>query len=336
MYNRRFGIWASLLLVVMLVLSGCAPRAGAGTSAALATDPTQLVIDLPAIVVDINNDGSPSIGNVPVADLGRLANVDLSTLAVPTDWVNYFVSGNIQHIQVNNRADGLLMLVNGQPIPSVAWDGESLQATAETMSAFGVAIPMMEKLLPLVQRLGIGVIVRFPVAAGAETIPLYVEGDATAAAAAKKAQEEFLAAVGSPPRINLPVFYNADGSFAIGDLTDVEWSRLTNTPLYGLRLNPALIQSLSKSGVKSLTISTDPAGIHVTLNGKMLPTITWGNGELLHLIDVADQMQLWNLVAPNMNLGEVLATVKELLPVVQTADFDLNVFFPGAGMAVSR
>ncbi len=336
MYNRRIAVWASLLLVAMLVLSGCAPRAGAGSSAALAKDPTELVIDLPALVVDINADGSPSIGNVPVAELGALAGADLSTLAVPKEWVDYMVAGNIQHIQVDNKADGLLLLVNGQPIPSLVWDGESLQTTAEVLNTFGVAIPMAEKVLPLVQRLGIGVIVRFPVPEGAEIIPFYVEGDDTAAMAAKKAQEEFLAAVGVPPRINLPVFYNADGSFTLGDLTDAEWSALTGAPVYALRLNPQLVQSLAERGVKSLTISTDAEGIHIMVNGKALPTLTWGNGELQHLLNVADQMNLWELVAPGMNMGDILATVHELLPVIQTTDFDLHVFLPGSGMAVAR
>lgn len=336
MHNRRLALWATLLLVAMLVLSGCAPRSGAGTSAAVSQDSMDLVIDLPAIVVDINNDGSPSIGGVPVSQVGALAGADLSSLAVPRQWVDYMVSGNIQHLQVNNRADGLLLMVNGQPIPSLQWDGESLQATASTLSAFGMAIPMMEKVLPLVQNLGIGVIVRFPVPAGEAAIPLYVEGDGSAAMAAKQAQDEFLAAVGSPPRINLPIFYESDGSWMVGDLTDSEWTALTGAPWYALRLNPTMLESLSNAGIDSIGLSTDTEGIHIAVNGNQLPTLTWGNGELLHLLDVADQLAVWNMVAPGMNVGELLATVNELLPVVQTADFDLTVHLPGSGMAAAR
>jgi hypothetical protein len=336
MYNRRLAVWASLLLVAMLVLSGCAPRPGAGTSAALASEPGELVIDLPAIVVDINADGSPSVGNVPVAQLGAMANVDLSTLAVDPAWVNYMTASGIQHLQVTNGAGGLLVLVNGEPVPSVEWNGESLVATAEAMKTFGVAIPLLEKVLPLAQRLGIGVIVRFPVPAGAAVIPLFIEGESAAAKAARQAQEEFLAAVGSPPKINIPVFYEADGSFSVGDLTDADWSALTGAPLYTLRLSPQLIQSLSNAGVKSLGVRTDAKGVHVTMNDMELPTLTWDGGKLQHLLDVADQMNLWALVAPTMQVGDVLTAVNSVLPVVQTTNANIMIILPGGSMAVSR
>jgi hypothetical protein len=336
MLKRRFVLLTSLLLVAVVALSGCAPRSGAGDAAAITADPMELVIDLPAIVVDINSDGSPSIGNVPVSQLGATAGLDLSTLAVPAEWVTFMSQGDIQHLQVNNRTDGLMLLVNGEAIPSVAWDGESLVATADTLRAFGVVVPMLERVLPLVQRLGVGVIVRFPVAAGAEALPLYVEGDTTAAAQAREAQEAFLAAVGAPPKINLPIQYEADGSFSVGDLTDAEWTALTGAPWYALRLDPTVLANLSNMGVSSLGLSTDAAGIHIAVNGRPLPALTWGDGQLIHLLNVADAMGLWAMVAPGMDMSSILVTVYDLLPVVQTTDFALNVQFPASGMAAAR
>jgi predicted small secreted protein len=336
MLKRRFVLLTSLLLVAVVVLTGCAPRSGAGDAAAISADPMELVIDLPAIVVDINADGTPSIGNVPVSQVGALAGMDLSTLAVPAEWVNFMTQGNIQHLQVNNRTDGLMLLVNGEAIPSLAWDGESLVATADSLRAFGVAVPMLEKVLPLVQRLGIGVIVRFPVAAGAEAVPMYVEGDTSAAATARATQEEFIAAVGAPPRINLPVQYEADGSFSVGDLTDAEWTALTGAPWYALRLDPTVLNNLSSMGVNSLSLATDAAGIHIAINGKHLPALTWGDGQLIHLLNVADAMGLWAMVAPGMDMSSILVTVYDLLPVVQVTDFALNVQFPASGMAATR
>jgi hypothetical protein len=265
-----------------------------------------------------------------------MAGVDLSTLAITPDWVNFFVQGNIQHLQVNNHAGGLTLLVNGEPIPSLAWDGESLTATADTLEVFGLAVPMLERVLPLVQQLGLGVIVRFPVGSGSEAIPLFVEGESTAAMEAQAAQDEFLAAVGAPPKINLPIFYAADGSYSVGDLTDTEWTALTGIPWYALRLNPDLLGGLQSAGVESLGISTDAEGIQIMVNDRSLPTLTWGEGQLVHLLDVADQMGLWNMLAPGMNLGDILTTVYSLLPVVQTTDFSLTVHFGEAGMASAR
>ena len=66
MLNRRLTFWAAITLIAVLVVSGCAPRVGQGM---LDTESDQLVIDLPALVLDIGADGSTSIMNATVADL---------------------------------------------------------------------------------------------------------------------------------------------------------------------------------------------------------------------------------------------------------------------------
>jgi len=302
----------------------------------MTTDPMELVVDLPAIVLDVQSDGSISVGNVPLAQLGAGFGIDLSTAAIDAAMVDFMSAGNIQHVQVNNSSSGLLLLVNGEAIPSITYDGESLQATADTLNAFGMAIPMLDTALSLVDQIGLGVIMRFPVAAGVAQIPLYVEGDGGSAAQAKAAQDEFLAAVGAPPRINLPIFYEADGSFSIGDLTDEEWSSLTGASLAGLRLNTSLIDGLAASGINKLGLGTDAAGIHIMINDSALPTLDWSGGKATHLLNLADQLGLWNMLAPNMNVGEMLVTIEGLLPVIQVTNFDLTVHLPGSSMAASR
>lgn len=333
MKKSKIALWVSLLLVAMVVLAGCAPRVGAGNTAAMAGG-DELVVDLPAIVIDFDSAGSPSIGNVPVAQMGGMLGVDLSTLAMDSSMIDFLTASNMQHLQVNNHPDGLLLLVNGEPVPSLAWDGESLSATAEVLAALGVAIPVLDQVLPLVDNLGLGVIVRFPVGAGADLVPLYVEGDGSAAAAASAAQEEFLAAVGAPPVINLPVFYAADGSWTVGDLSGAEWSALTGAPWTMANLQPAIIDTLASAGVKQLDISTNPEGIHIAINGKALPALTWGNGEITHLLGLADQMALWDSLAPGVDMGEIMGTIEALLPVIQVADTNISVFFPDSSMAV--
>lgn len=329
--QKRITFWAALLLIAALVLTGCAPRTGAGSSAAMAMD-DELVIDLPAIVIDFDSHGHASIGGTPAAELGAMAGVDLSTLAIAPDWVNYFSMTNIQHVQVNNTADGLLVLVNGQPIPSLAWDEGSLVATAGALESLGIMVPVLDKVLPLVQQLGIGAILRFPVQANAEIIPYAVMGDGSAADMARAAQEEFLAAVGAPPKINLPVVYQADGSYSVGDLSDSEWTALTGVPWSALRLDPNAIAGLTASGITSLAIHTGQDGIGVDVNGNHLPTIGWANGEVQHVLNLADQMGIWEAYLPGVNMDDMMSTVGALLPVVQTTDANITVYFPGSGM----
>ena len=329
--QKRLTLWAALFMIAALVLSGCAPRAGAGSSAAAASA-NELVIDLPAIVIDFDSNGAASIGGVAAADMGAMAGIDLSTLALSPDWVNYFSMTNIQHLQIDNTADGLLVLVNGEPVPSLVWDKNSLVATADAVSSLGIAIPVLNKVLPLVQQLGVGVILRFPVQAGADVIPLAVKGDGTAAQAAKAAQEEFLAAVGTPPKINLPVVYQADGSFSVGDLSDADWTALTGVPWNAMRLDPNVIASLTANGITSMDFNTDQEGIHVGINGNALPSISWANGEVQHVLDLADQMGIWQAYLPGVDMSSIMSTVNALLPVVQTTNANISIYLPGSAM----
>ena len=330
--QKRVTFGAVLLIIAALILSGCAPRSGAGSSAMMA-DSDELFIDLPAIVIDFASDGSPSIGGMSPGDMGATANMNmsaLSALAIPADWIHYFTATNIQHMEVNNGADGISLMVNGQPLPSLMWDKGSLVATAEIVERFNfMVIPTFNKVLPLVQNLGISVILRFPVMAGADMIPMMVEGDGSAADMAKMAQEEFLAAVGAPPKINLPVMYNADGSWSLGDLTDTEWSSLTMVPLQALRLEPGLILALSTVGVSSMTLATDPTGIHISINDTKLPYLSWGSGEVQHMLALSQKMGL--LTVPGVTMADmdaVLSMIEALLPIIQVADVSISIHLP--------
>ena len=329
MHMRRLSYGLTLMLVAVIVLAGCAPRAFSGATAGEAGD-AGLVIDLPAIVIDIDATGKPSVGNVPLAQLDSLVGEGmLDSLVVPTQYVDFFTASNIQHIQIDNAPSGLLLLVNGRPIPSVKWDGEILAATGGLLAELGAGAPVLEKFLPVVTKLGLGVIVRFPVAAGAEAIPTYV-AESEAAAKAKQAQVDFLASVGdTPPTINLPIFYDADGSWRVGDLTDAEWTALTGLPLQGLRLQPNMMNSITGAGISEISLYTTPEGLHVSINGQPLPYIGWADGEINHLLALADQAKLWDTLADSgMNMGEIVGVVESLLPIVQSTDTSINVFFP--------
>ena len=321
MLNRRVTFWAAITLIAILALSGCAPRVGQGS---LDVDSDQLVIDLPALVLDIGADGSVSIQNASVADLVSIL-VDGGELDLPiNDMTVMFLSmANIQHIQVSNTPEGLLLLVNGLSIPSISYDGDSLAALPGAINDLADIGPMADLLVDLVDQIGIGVIARFPVAPGAEEIPLFVEGDSSAAMAAKAAQEEFLASVGTPPRINLPIFYGDDGSLSIGDLSIDELSAMTGVSLDALVMGLGPLEAVRGMGVSVLGISTDKDGITISLDGNALPTLDWSDGKASNLIEMVSQIPLLEV----MGLGSVLPMVNQLLPLVQSAEIDLTLHF---------
>ena len=321
MLNRRVTYWAAILLIAALALAGCAPRSGQGT---YDVDEDQLVVDLPALVIDFMEDGSASVGNMPLEDLTAMAGTEID-IPIPPEVITFLSLANVQHIQVSNTPEGLLLLVNGRSIPSISYDGESLSVLPEALNTFGAAIPMADLLVELVDQIGVGVIARFPVAPGAEEIPLYVEGDSSAAMAAKAAQEEFLAAVGTPPRINLPIFYEADGSFSIGDLSIAELNAMTDYALAGLALTIGQLGLVRSLGISELGISTDMDGITISIDGNTLPTLDWSDGKASNLIEVITELPLLEIAMPGM--GAMLPTIHQVLPLVQAAEIDLTLHF---------
>jgi len=329
MHRKRFTIWLSLVTVALIVLAGCAPRAGGGDTAKMASQ-HDLVVDLPAIVIDFNAQGEPSVGNVPVAQLASTFGAgSLDQLKLPPAQIDMLTKANIQHIQIDNLPSGLTILINGEAIPSFAWDGKSLTELTTTLGKFGPVSPALGKLLPMITNLGIGVIVRFPVAEGKEAISTYVTGEGSAAAKATQAQKDFVTNVGKTPKINIPIFYNADGSFRVADLSSAEFTTLTGMPMTGLQLPPAALDNFKQKGISDITISTNATGIHISINGNDLPYISWDNGKLNHLLDLAGQAGLWNTLADRgLNPADVTTMLDKVLPMVQSTDFDLHLIMP--------
>jgi hypothetical protein len=328
--RRRLTLWAALLVVALVVLAGCAPRAGTPLSETFESD--ELYIDLPAVVIDFNEEGQAFVGGVSVANLGSVAGMDLSALSLDPSIVNFFTLENIQHLQVVTGPDGLTILVNGLRVPSLVWDEGSLVATADAVRALGIALPVLDRILPLVQQFGLGITLTFPVAEGNAAIPLgqVSEGAATSQGIST---EEFLSAVGTPPRINLPVVYDEQGNFTVGDLTGAEWTELTGAPFSLLQLTPEQIQSVTAAGLTSMSLETTPEGLLISVNDQALPTISWGEGELQNVLELpVVQDLLANALSGAGMDADVMDTISSLLPIIQASDANLTVFFPGSEM----
>ncbi len=340
MQHSRSTTWAAILMVAVLVLAGCAPRAGGGVFTTPGAE--KLAVDLPALLIDFDDAGQPSVGNVPVAQLAsQFAPGMLDSLVLSPDLVQYMVESNIQHLQISNSPQGLILQVNGRSLPSLRWDGQILEDTAGAIdllgAELGAGVALVEKLLPLIAHVGIGVIARFPVAEGVAQIPLYTTEDPEAALAAKQIQDDFLATVDTTPTITVPVFYDAQGNWRVGDLTDAEWINLTGLAVFdSFRMQPTAVNQLMQQGISQLSISTDASGIHVRINGHSLPYIGWADGELNNVLDLAEQMGLWNTLADrNMNTGEIVAMIEQLLPIVQTSEVTITAHFPDMGLAAA-
>lgn len=331
MHNRRYFTLLSLLVVLaMLLVAGCAPRIGGGEIATAAGD-AELAIDLPSLVITYDSAGQPSIAGQPLAALDDAFSPGLAEqLVLPPAVIDSFTAGNIQHVQVVNGAEGLSLFVNGEAIPGIAWDGDILQNTGATVSQLVPAVPpALQKLLPVLARLGVGVSLQFPVAEGAGTIPPVVEGQGTAAAEASAAQEAFLTSVGEPPRINVPIYYNADGTWTLADLSEAEYmALLPQVPWQSLHLDPNFIRSATAAGITKMGLATDAEGLRITLNDSPLPYLDWSDGKVQHLLAIANDAGWLNSSGGGMSPEQMTQLVNQVLPALQASEVTINLFFP--------
>ena len=347
--KNRVTLWAVLVLVVALAVSGCTPRVGAGSE--VERDPNTLFVDLPALVVDYASDGTASVGGLSHMDIGNTEapggvvlppsiRLGLATalygMSLDPTWIQYFTAANIQHLQVNNGPDGIFVMANGRQIPSLVWDGGSLVATSEALEAMGgLGVPALNKVLPLVRNFGMGLVLRFPVGEGTELIPLTGQPESEEAIRARVAQEQMRDLIGGLPAIDLPIVYHADGSFTVAELTDTEWSAMTLMPFWAFRLSPAVISNLSEAGISTVTLQTNKEGIHIGVNDIALPYLSWGSGEVQNVLAIVKESGLLETVEamfPGGSIYEVVGLVESMLPLIQMTDVNVTVYLPGSNM----
>ncbi|MBX3012735.1 MAG: hypothetical protein KF832_14560 [Caldilineaceae bacterium] len=324
MRMKQIALWLSCLSLGILVLAGCAPRAGEGATASAASG-QDLLIDLPALVIDFAADGKATLAGVPLRELSPdLASLD--TLIGP-DTIGTFTENGIQHLQISLTPTGLDLLVNGQALPSVGWDGESLASAQQLLGLLGDdGLALVERILPQIANLGVGVTLRFPPSQGAELIPLTVVAEGTAAESAAQAQAAYLAEAGSPAKINLPITYASDGSFRIGSLTAEQLTLLVGAPIESLTLTAEDITRYTELGLQTITLATNADGVALTLNGQPLPHLSWGDGKLAYGLNLALQSGL--IGGGDGDSTALGALVEKLLPMIQTSEINVQITFP--------
>ena len=329
MRSRQWTVLLSVLLIGLLMMTACVPRPSGGVGAEAAEE-ADIVVDLPALVLDIQEDGSLSMGGVSLAELGAAVGQaeTLAALSVPAETVDAMIGSKIQHIAIDNTPNGILVLVNGKAIPSIAWDNDSLVTTAEMVDQLGVApIALLDKLLPLIQNMGIGVIVRVPVPEGVEPLPV-IGADDEAAQRAMSAQAEFLSAVITPPTFSIAVDYAADGSWDIAGISKEDLSSMVPGLGDALPSDPAFVQTMAGMGISQLGFATNEDGFFISINGDNLPYVTWADGRINNVLALAAATGMLDNVVPGMDADALLSYVDALLPAILASQVSLNINFP--------
>ena len=147
-----------------------------------------LLLDLPALVIAYDEAGAPSIGgSTPLSDLNALLPPALiSQLTLDAALVQRATAAGIQNLMVSNTPSGLRILVNGQPLPTVVWDQQSLDNLLALLApAADSPLAALRELVGTLTNLGIGLVVQRP--SGSDTPPPMIAGGAASNAARAQA-----------------------------------------------------------------------------------------------------------------------------------------------------
>ena len=310
-----------LLTIAGLILAGCGPAVMPQNTQTDSGE--QFVVALPQMVIDFDAAGNPSIMGMNLIDAGKMVGQDLSGLGLSNVYVtpeikliDSLMAANVQNIELRQTGDGVAILVNGKPLPHVAWTDASLSQATDLAAMFNVqGLDLIKKVLPIVRRLGVNVVLRLPAAAGAVVIPLTDPNVPIPAPKPDDAPDSVVA--------KMEVKYDGQGVPSIMGISARDLQAMgLNMPL---ALAPSVIESLKANNVQSMELASKPDGIFVYANGVALPNLSWDNTMLLNAADLYGQM---NPTSP------YVAAIKQFLPAINNLNIDLKLHFPLAEGAV--
>ena len=255
-----------LLVVFAVVLAGCG-----GQGVEPATGPTTSTgelfqIALPRLVIDVDAEGNPSILGISPALLSAFR-VDVSGFRLPKTLVDQFASAGVQHLEIASVGDRLMFFVDSEPLPHLGWTPDSLNRLLATMQTLQVPnSDTIARILPIVTRLGLDVVLRFPRPAGAAEIP-FIDTETV---------RSFQPTVTTDPAsaiIKFEVRFNEQGQPGIMGLTADDLAALGMGSTGGL--SPELLSNLQKGDIQHAEIRTKPDGAYVYVNNEPLPRVIW-------------------------------------------------------------
>jgi hypothetical protein len=350
---NRYARAALLLAVVALValLSSCSSSDDTVSEVRENLERVRDTVDsqgifIPAIPipVDIGEDGRVvKVGGVDAGTIDDLAEEMTGRPLIgriaffDQDQIDWYKQANIQHVTVASRpGEGLFVLVNGQALPYLAWDGDSLDVLVDVLGKFqddGRGAYLLEPDvydavaigLPLLHSLGMRFDIRFPRDPDADEIPLPDDSAFDAALTAAEVEEmplqnanldvEFMKLEGSDDWV--PSLYG----FTTVDFNDAAQPLDWDIP--EMRVRRDIRERIEVEGIEEIGFQTRADGVFFQVNGELLPHVAWSEATLSNLTTL-----LWQLYPPGSSLPEDA----EWVPVVRATapmynDFDVAARF---------
>lgn len=301
--------WIPLLLLAAL-LAGCTGTAVKTVETPRLPTGDIFQIALPRIIIDVDAEGTPRIGAINPAVLGFFG-INPDTLRVPRETVALMTQANIQHLEVASVGDRIVLVANGKLLPHLGWNAGSLARLMAVLEVFQVQnARLIRTVAEPITRLGLDVVVRFPVAPGTATIPL---------ADQSIIYKLSLTPYTDPPSLvtKFEVRFDQQGQPSILGL---KASDLTGPQAAAIQILQAdTLDKLRKGNIQHLELRTKPDGAYIYVNNEVLPMLLWDSTLLANLVELLGKL------VPDMAL---MPLIQELAPYADRADIDILLHFP--------
>lgn len=310
-----------VLILVGLLVASCGPAIM--PAAAPETESGEVfVVALPRIVITFDDQGNPGVEGVALEELARSAGfaLDLSQYRIDPFYPAWMKAANIQHIELRQTGDGIALLANGELMPSLSFGDGSLARMSDIAPLLGQNGPaigqLIQKFAPLVQRLGLSIVLKFPSQDGAQAITYGV--DDVRLSALQPSTDPASAVV------KFEVRYDEQGVPSILGISARDLQAVGVNA--SIALAASVLQQLQANNVQNIQLSTRSNGLYLYVNGSPLPAIAWDNESLGNAVAVYEQM---NPGVPKVTLD----LIKTLVPMLGKTDMSVMVHFPlGAGV----
>lgn len=313
-----------VLPVLALLVVSCASR----TQKTQATPKGGFMLALPRVEVSINRNGVPSIGWFSPGLIEKLTRgaVKAQSLTLPRAWVDYFVSTNTQHIELMQKDDGMYVWVNGKRLPNIAYNAQelaNLRALAHNtqgLEALGLSkreASAIERVMPLMRRIGLNVLIRFPVPPESPKLAARATAQRAlpAASAGKQAVDGVVRAV---------LAYDEKGDPNLYGISEQDFKDVFGQDIMSLALEPWLIEALMKRNIQVVRLTSEGDGLAISVNGSKLPSMQC-DAECLGNLGAA--FGALNTYPQHEHLNE---PVQSFAPYLRNIDADITLRFPAA------
>ncbi len=322
---KRFGVPACRPLFAVLILAcagfvaGCSSTASAqgegnrGVArlrAMVASSP----VALPAVRLDVAEDGRiAKVNGFEAADFDRLwERVNGTPLFGRIrffaaddggrSYVEWFRDAGIQHVTVTTREDGLYVMVNGSPLPHLAWDAERLENMllalrrfetddSESFALLGAdQLKAVSDALPLVQGLNLRVDIRFPLPTGPDGQELVDRVPLPTNRVFRQVARDTAAVRPPLQTVDVEVVYREldEGGwvpslfeFSTLDLRTLMEPLGYEVPL--LKMPEEMRQRIEQEGISSLGMQVADGGLFLSMDDRPLPHVAWDEESLTNL-----------------------------------------------------